>query len=153
MTISEYLDLVQAAVKSMAEFSDIGVVVDHQQDVESIQQQYLAKCSGYAVVIGEVSNRIAEKNMKGPMITLRFGVTIFSPKIIPDGEVTGAALRDLVLRRIHNSKLFESKLCTLKARYKDGKTFIETDENEERMIHATAFESDLIYEPHPDLES
>lgn len=145
MNINEYLELVQAALTEMPELNGIGVVVDMQQDIEQLKRENLAKSKGYAVIIGEVSNRNSEKEYDGPRISLKFGVTIYSPKIVKDGCASGASLRDAVIRKLHHSRLQENQHCYDQAYYLDGKTFIETEHNKARMIHATAFETDINY--------
>ena len=79
MTIDDYLDLVQAAIEAMPEFAGIGVVVDKQQDVEAVKAEYLAKSKGYAVIIGEVSNRISNKEIDGPIVRLKYCLLYTSP--------------------------------------------------------------------------
>lgn len=152
MTIDEYLDLVKDALEALPELAGIGVVVDNQQDIEALQAKALAKSKGYAVMIGEVSNRIFDKDIDGPEVKLKFGVTVYSPKIIRDGGVTGSSLRDVIMRRLHQSKLQVSQHCYDEALYVDGKVFDEKDGTHARMIHAMAYESPIFYTRHPDLE-
>ena len=152
MTIDDYLDLVADALGCLDEFHGIGIIVDHQQDVETRQKELLAKGMGYMVMIGEVSNRIDQKNDDGPVINLKFGITVYSPKIITGKRRTGAQLRDVILSRIHLSKLQRSQHCYDEAYYVDGKIFEEKDGNKHRMIHATAFETRVTYKAHEDLE-
>ncbi len=153
MTINDYLDLVKGALEVLPELGGIGVIVDKQQDIEEEKRSHLAKSRGYAVIIGEISNRIADKDMDGPEVRLKFGVTIYSPAIVKAGGKTGAELRDVVMRRLHHSRLQACQHCYAEAAYVDGRAFIEKENNRSLMIHATAFETDVIYPRHEDLEA
>ena len=146
MNIDKYLQLVQADLNKLSELDGVGVVVDLQQDLEEMKRETLAMSKGYCVMIGEVSNRSADRNSSGPYICLKYGVTIYSPKIIKAGCITGSAIRDAVIRALHHSRLQDDDgHCYDEAVYIDGRTFEETEKNLARMIHATSFEVLINY--------
>lgn len=148
MTTTEYLDLVAVSLTDLPELEGIGVVVDKQQDVAAERKEYLAKSRGYAVLIGEVSDRVDGKENEGPRIKLVFGVTVYSPRIVTPPKKTGAALRDVIRRRLHGANLSGDEAVCQEISYKDGKPFLEKEGNRSRMIHAMAFEAVIQHDPH-----
>lgn len=143
MTINEYLDLVKDALEDLDELDGIGVIVDKQQDVDAEKKEYLSKSKGYAVIIGEVSNRETGKHHRTAEITLKYGVTIYSPKVVKSPAKTGAQLRDTIISFLHG--WLAGVHCQQSTRYLDGRAFIEKEKNKSRMIHATAFQVKLSH--------
>ncbi|MGJ8674063.1 MAG: hypothetical protein ACSHX2_14110 [Rubritalea sp.] len=137
---------VEAYLKTLPELDGIGVVAEVEQDFEKAMQDHLAKSKGYAVIIGELPNKNSDTDMKGPRVSFDFGVSVYSPKHVRDGQPKGYALRDAIMRGLHQEKLMQQARIYDEVVYKNGRILIEKNQqNVSTRIHAMVFKTVAQY--------